>query len=102
MYEFLQKHTITIAELEANADKIVTKASRSGQPFLITKDGKPMAMLLDIETFFNDLAAERLAREIAVGEADIAAGKVQDLDEVLREISRVRKVSRSRRQSRQG
>ena len=45
-------------------------------------------------------STENLARQIAVGEADIAAGRVQDLDKVLKEIHRARKVSRSRRNSR--
>ena len=53
-----------------------------------------------MKVFFNDLAAENLARQIAIGEADIAAGRVQDLDEALQEIRRARKVSRSRRSRR--
>jgi prevent-host-death family protein len=97
MLEFLQKHTITVAELEAKAGKIIAETKRSGQPFLITQNGKPTALLLDIKAFFKELTAENLARQIAVGEADIAAGRVQDLDEVLQEIRNARKISRSRR-----
>jgi hypothetical protein len=48
----------------------------------------------------KELAAARLARLLAVGEADIAAGRVQDLDEALEEIRRERKASRARRRRR--
>ena len=101
MLEILQKRTITIAELESKAGKIIAQAQRSGQPFLITKDGEPAVLLLDAKTYLKELASEQLARQIAIGEADIAAGRVQDLDEVLQEIASARKVSRSRRQRRQ-
>jgi len=101
MLEFLQKRTITIADLETRADEIIAEAQRSGQPYLITKHGEPKAMLVDAKTFFKDVAAENLARQIAIGEADIAAGRVQDLDDVLQEIRVDRKLSRSRRRSRQ-
>jgi prevent-host-death family protein len=96
MLEFLQRNTITIAELQTKAEKFIAEAKRSGQPFLITKDGKPAALLLDVKKFLNDVTAENLARQIAIGEADVAAGRVQDLDEALQEIHRARKVSRSR------
>ena len=95
MLEFLQKNTITIAELQAQTGEIIAKTERSGQPFLITKNGKPTALLLDAKKFFNNLAAENLASQIAIGEADIAVGRVQDLDKALQEIRRGRKVSRS-------
>jgi hypothetical protein len=42
-------------------------------------------------------STENLARQIAVGEADIAAGREQDLNEVLEEIHRASKVLRSLR-----
>jgi prevent-host-death family protein len=96
MLEFLQRNTITIADLRAKAEKFIAEAKRSGQPFLITKDVKPTALLLDVKKFLNDVTAENLARQIAIGEADVAAGRVQDLDEALQEIHRARKVSRSR------
>jgi len=101
MVEILQKRTITIAELENKAGKIIDEARRSGRPYLITKNGEPTALLLDAKTYFKELAAEHFARQIAIGEADIAAGRVQDLDEVLQEIASARKVSRPRRRRRQ-
>jgi prevent-host-death family protein len=88
MLEFLQRNTITIADLQAKTNKIIAETKRSGQPFLITKDGKPAALLLDVKKFLNDVMAETLARQIAIGEADVAAGRVQDLDEALQEIHR--------------
>jgi prevent-host-death family protein len=102
MLEFLQKNTVTVAELQAQAEKIITKTKRSGQPFLITQNGKPTALLVDIKAFFEELAAENLSRLIAVGEADIAAGRVQDFDEALEEIRRERKVQRSPHPRRKG
>lgn len=102
MLEFLQKNTVTVAELQAQANKIITKTKRSRQPFLITQNGKPTALLVEVNAFFEELAAENLARQIALGAADIAAGRVQDLDEVLQEIRNDRKLSRSRRKVRKG
>jgi len=101
MHEFLAKNTVTITELKARANQIIDAARNSRQPFLITQDGKPLAMLLDVKTYLKEMAAEELARMIAAGEADIAAGRVQDLDEVLQEIGSARKVSRPRRRRRQ-
>ncbi|KAA0224125.1 type II toxin-antitoxin system prevent-host-death family antitoxin [bacterium] len=101
MLEILQKRTISITELESKAGKIVAEARRSGKPYLITQNGKPMALLLDAKSYLDELATEALARQIATGEADIAAGKVEDLEEVLKEVRRARTVSRSRRQARQ-
>jgi len=102
MHEFLSKNTVTIAQLKARAHKIVDAAKNSRQPFLITHDGKPLALLLDVETYVKELAAEELAGMIAEGEADIAAGRVQDLEEVLEEVGSAHKVSRPRRRRRQG
>jgi prevent-host-death family protein len=96
MLEFLQKNTITVDDLKSNAGKIIAKTKRSGQPILITQNGKPTAILLNAKEFLDDLAAENLARQIAIGEADIAAGRLQDLDEALEEIRRARNVSRPR------
>lgn len=49
------------------------------------------------KVFSKELAAARLARLLAAGEADIAAGRVQDLEEALQEIRRERKASQSLR-----
>lgn len=97
MLEFLQSNTVTVAELRAKASKIIAETKRSGRPFLITDGGRPAALLFDVKEFLNDFAAENLARQIAIGEADIAAGRVQDLDDALEEIHRARKISRSPR-----
>lgn len=100
MLEFLQKNTVTVAELQAQTSKIIAATKRSGKPFLIIQNGKPAALIFDVNEFLNDLTAENLARQLAVGEADIAAGRVQNLDEALEEVHRARKVSRSRRNGR--
>jgi prevent-host-death family protein len=101
MHEFLAKNTVTITELKARANQIVDAARNSRQPFLITQNGKPLAMILDVETYLKEAASDELSRLIAEGEADIAAGRVQDLDEVLQEIGSARHVSRPRRRRRQ-
>ncbi|MDZ7368669.1 MAG: type II toxin-antitoxin system Phd/YefM family antitoxin [candidate division KSB1 bacterium] len=64
MLEFLQRNTITIADLQAKTNKIIAETKRSGQPFLITKDGKPMALLWDVKKFLMTLPPKILPAKL--------------------------------------
>lgn len=58
----------------------------------IRVNGKADAVLLDARTYEKHLTAFNLARLLAEGEDDIAAGRVRGARTVLREFKNARKI----------
>jgi PHD/YefM family antitoxin component YafN of YafNO toxin-antitoxin module len=58
----------------------------SRRPIVIAEAGKPSVVLVDAAAFERIVKAMNLARLLAEGEADLRAGRVQPLEEVVREL----------------
>ena len=62
------------------------------RPILLTKNGKPAAVLLNVKEFAEKLASKELALLLKEAEKEIADGKGRDLDEFFDEFAKAHKL----------
>lgn len=84
----------SISDLKRHAKEIFAQLHRTGRPVVITVNGKPDAVLLDAVQFEKKLMTLNLAALLAVGEADVRAGRVRPAREALRALQHAQKISR--------
>lgn len=84
--------TLPIAEVRANLSKLVDEAERTHQRVEVTKNGRRAAVLMSADDYdslvetldiLGDAEAMAAIRE---ADADIAAGRVHDLEDVMDEM----------------
>lgn len=90
------KDIVPLAEFKAQSASWLERVRASGQPVVITQNGKPAAVMISPEEFdrFQDQAREFVRSEIREGEADIAAGRVMESKEVRAHLEQRRKQKR--------
>ena len=64
-----------VTTLKTKSAELIRRAKESGQPIVITQNGKATAVLVDVESFESQREALLLLRYLAVGEGEIATGK---------------------------
>lgn len=72
-----------ISYLKANAAEVIQKLGEHQQPFIITVNGEAKAVLQDIDSYEEMQEAIALLKIVAMGEADVRAGRVVPLDEAM-------------------
>jgi prevent-host-death family protein len=75
-----------ISYLKANAAEVLQKLSESGEPLLITQNGEARAVMQDIATYENTQETLALLKILALGNQEIAEGKVIPLANVARRL----------------
>ena len=83
-----------VTELKRNAQKILDQIHRTRRPVILTKNGKADAVLIDAKTYEKHLKLSNLARLLAEGEEDIAAGRTREMGQALREFKNAHKIPR--------
>lgn len=80
--------TELVTTLKRHATELITDIERDKEPIMITQYGLPAAYLVDIETF--ELQQRRMAilEGIALGEKDIAEGRVYTHEEMRKKQSK--------------
>jgi prevent-host-death family protein len=61
----------------------VAAEAELGQPVILTRDGRPVAAVVSVESLKRWLDERELLRRLALGELESAAGEGRDLEEVL-------------------
>jgi prevent-host-death family protein len=84
----------TIAELQAEPLALLKQVRKTGRPVIITRNGKADVVIMDAASFEDRLKLVNLARLLAEGEADIAAGRTTPAREFFDELRREKKISR--------
>lgn len=80
-------HSIrSLNDLTANPKKVISHLRRSRKPVLLTKDGKPQVMLLDMQKLPKKKNISELERLIEEAEADVAAGRIEDCDQYVKRL----------------
>ena len=82
-----------ITDLKKHTRELIDQVRRTGRPLILTVNGRADAVLLDAKTYEKHLKASNLARLLAEGEADIAAGRTRPIRTFLREFKNAHKVS---------
>lgn len=84
----------SVTDLKRKTRDILHQVRRTGRPVVVTVNGKADAVIMDARTYERHLSAANLARLLAVGEADAAAGRVRSMRRFLTEFRRARKIRR--------
>jgi len=64
-----------VTTLKTKSAELIRRARETGQPIVITQNGKATAVLVDVESFEREREALLLLRYLAVGEGEIGEGK---------------------------
>jgi prevent-host-death family protein len=83
----------TVAELARRPQEILEQMHRTGRPVVVTVEGKPAAVMLDVATYEQRLKTLNLARLLSEAEADVRAGRTRPASEFLEELRRGKEVS---------
>ena len=77
-----------VTVLKTRSAELIRQAQETGQPIIITQNGKPTAVLQDVESFQRQREALTLLKILAKGDQELSEGKVISHDEVMRRIER--------------
>jgi prevent-host-death family protein len=81
---------ITVGEAKTQLSRVLRKVRSSGQPVVITQNGKPAGVLVTVADYEAMAASQRVRDVVARGMADLEAGRIltdeaseRELDEVF-------------------
>ena len=83
----------TVSELKRKTNEIFRQIHQTGRPVIVTVNGKPDAVLLDVEIFEKKLKSLNLSLLLAEAEADVREGRTRPVREFLAEFKESAKVS---------
>ncbi|MDI6689457.1 MAG: type II toxin-antitoxin system Phd/YefM family antitoxin [Actinomycetota bacterium] len=78
----------SISDLKKKTREVFEQIHRTGRPVIITVNGKPDAVLLDVSVFERKLRALNLGALLAEAEVDVKKGKTRPARDFLRELKR--------------
>lgn len=84
----------TVSELKKNLRSVLEQIRETGRPVVVTVNGKPDAVLIDVETYERKLKALNLVGLLAEGEEDIRQGRTRSAGSFLKEFKRAKKIPR--------
>ena len=77
-----------VTVLKTRSAELIRQARESGQPIIITQNGRPTAVLQDVESFQRQREALTLLKILTKGDQELTAGKGISHDEALQRIER--------------
>ena len=72
-----------ISYLKANAAEILATLGEQREPLVITQNGEAKAVLQDVASYEATQEALALLKVLALGQQEVAAGKVKPLSDVV-------------------
>jgi prevent-host-death family protein len=72
-----------ISYLKANAAEVLAQLTAQRQPLVITQNGEAKAVLQDVASFEQTQETLALLKILALGNQDVAAGKVKSASDVV-------------------
>jgi prevent-host-death family protein len=90
--EILAEDIRPAADLKKKSSQLLKQVQSTRRPIVLTKNGKPTAVLIDVKKFAEQLASTRLARLLQQAEEEIAEGKGRDIDEFFDEFAKAYKI----------
>lgn len=72
-----------ISYLKANAAEVLRRLAERREPLVITQNGEAKAVLQDVASFEETQETLALLKILALGNQDVAAGKVKSVAEVV-------------------
>jgi len=81
-----------VADLKNRSNHLLRHVQNTRRPILLTKNGKPTAVLVNVKEFVEKLASKELASLLKEAEREIADGQGRDLDEFFDEFAKTHKL----------
>ncbi len=72
-----------ISYLKANAAEVLTHLAKEREPMVITQNGEAKAVLQDVASFEETQETLALLKILALGNQDVAAGKLKPVADVI-------------------
>jgi len=77
---------VPLGDMKVNPGKIVRRVDETGRPVLLTSHGRGVAVLQGLGEYEAAQEEREFIRAVIAGLADIEAGRVMSLDEVVRSL----------------
>jgi prevent-host-death family protein len=81
-----------ISYLKANAAEVLAQLTAQRQPLVITQNGEAKAVLQDVASFEQTQETLAMLKILALGNQDVAAGKVKSASDVIARLRAKRAV----------
>ena len=78
----------SVSELKKKTNEIFRQMHHTGRPIIVTVNGKPDAVLLDVEVFEKKVKSLNLGMLLAVAEADVIDGRVRNALDFMEEFKK--------------
>jgi prevent-host-death family protein len=85
---------VPVGEFKGQAARWLRHAAETGQPVVITQNGKPAGVLVSPTEYDRLTERERFLESVALGLADAEAGRTMDTKELLRRLEERRSAGR--------
>ena len=72
-----------ISDLKANAAEVLSQLAEQREPLVITQNGEAKAVLQDVASFEETQETLAMLKILALGNQDVAAGKVKPAADVV-------------------
>jgi prevent-host-death family protein len=82
----------TVSEVKQNLRAVLGQIKETGRPVVVTVNGKPDAVLIDVETYERKLRSLNLVGLLAEGERDVQGGRTRPASAFLRDLKRAKKI----------
>lgn len=89
----VSRDIVPVGEFKGQAGRWLRRASESGQPIVITQNGRPAGVLVSATEFDRMIERQRFLESVAGGIADADAGRTMGTAELRRRLA-VRRVRR--------
>jgi len=83
----------TVSDLKKKTNEIFKQMHHTGRPIVVTVNGKPDAVLMDVDVFEKKIKALNLGLLLARAEKDVKDGRTKDARTFLKEIKKSAKIS---------
>ena len=77
---------VPLGDMKINPGKVVRRVDETGRPVLLTSHGRGVAVVQGLDEFEAAQEEREFMHAVVAGLADIEAGRVMPLDEVVRSL----------------
>jgi prevent-host-death family protein len=84
----LAKDIRTVTEMKTRAAQLLDQVNEEKRPVVITQDGRPRAVMMDVESYEELRNAVGLLKLVAQGEEDLRKGRWTEQDAMFARLER--------------
>jgi prevent-host-death family protein len=88
----IAKDIIPIGEFKSSISKWINKTKNTGQPVVITQNGRPAAVMITPNDFDDLQQSKYFFESVSRGIADAEAGNIHNTNQLISELENRRKI----------